>query len=132
MVDSATTLIEVTIGSDELESRAVDQFDKHVIVLHALDHRRGKCFKDAPLARVAVDAVPDRLARLLLLGETMPIRARVLPCQFAHGVEDNLILACAAMPDGHQPVMRAIDQGMMECLLVPSNAEFVDIHFFAS
>jgi hypothetical protein len=76
----------VSVRPDKLECRAVHQFDEHVVVLHPLDDGLGEGFENAALSGVAVHAVPNGLARLLLLRKAVPIGAGVLECQRPHGV----------------------------------------------
>jgi hypothetical protein len=55
----------------------------------------------------------------------VPVGADALAGEVARGVEDDLILAGAAVPDRYRPVVGVADQRLVERLLVPAYPELV-------
>src|SRR3546814_6196743 len=65
----------VAIGADALPSRAVVQFNEHLVIERALPGLWRERFVDASLPGMSVDCGPDSLARLGIFRKAMPIRS---------------------------------------------------------
>jgi len=111
----------VSITAKKLKRRSRMKLKKHVVVLHPLDRRLRKCVENAALAGACVDAVPDRFSRLLILGEAVPVRADFTLGQFRRALHQNLVFAGAAVPDGHVAVKFAVDERVVQPLLIPAD-----------
>src|SRR3546814_12892053 len=65
----------VAIGADALPSRAVVQFNEHLVIERALPGLWRERFVDASIPGMSVDCGPHRLSRLCIFSKAMPNRA---------------------------------------------------------
>src|SRR3546814_11059748 len=89
----------VAIGADSLPSRAVVQFNEHLVIERALPGLWRERFVDASLPGMSVDCGPDSLARLGIFRKALPIRADTAVHPLIARPQDALILAPSPMPD---------------------------------